>query len=287
MKFEDIRKIAVVGAGTMGAGIAQLAAQAGYNVLLYDLEAGALEKAKAKTTKNLDGAIKRGKISAEDKPAILDRMAYTSKFEDIKADVIIEAIVEKTQVKRDLFEKLIAQNAPDAIMATNTSSIPITRIAVGQQNPERFVGMHFFNPAHIMKLVEIISGAATAKETAALVYQLAEKMGKKPVNAKDAPGFIVNRVARHFYVEALQVAEEQVSDFETIDRLLEGQGFKMGPFTLMDLIGVDTNFSVTSSLFESFHYDEKFRPNRIQEQKVQAGHHGRKSGRGFYSYENE
>jgi 3-hydroxybutyryl-CoA dehydrogenase len=169
-------------------------------------------------------------------------------------------------------------------LATNTSSIPVTRIAAALPHPERVVGMHFFNPAHIMKLVEVISGAATHPNVAQVVYDLSLQLGKTPVMAQDAPGFIVNRVARHYYVESLKVLEENVASFETIDELMEATGFKMGPFRLMDLIGVDTNFNVTSSMFESFHKDSKFRPSRIQQQKVDAGHWGKKTGKGFYEY---
>jgi 3-hydroxybutyryl-CoA dehydrogenase len=175
-------------------------------------------------------------------------------------------------------------NSPSTIMASNTSSIPITQIGAGLQRPENLVGMHFFNPAYIMKLVEVISGASTQNHVATKVYNLAKQMGKVPVMAKDSPGFIVNRVARHYYVEALKILEENVCDNEGIDRLMESSGFKMGPFRLMDLIGVDTNFSVTTSMYHSFHQDGKFRPSRIQQQKVDAGHHGRKSGKGFYEY---
>ena len=188
------------------------------------------------------------------------------------------------QVKIDLFSKLEEINSESTIFATNTSSIPITQIGAGLRFPNRLVGMHFFNPAHIMKLVEVISGVATDQNVAVTIKQLAEKLGKKAVMAKDSPGFIVNRVARHFYVESLKIAEEGVADFEAIDKLVESSGFKMGPFRLMDLIGVDTNFSVTTSMFESFHYDPKFRPSRIQQQKVDAGHHGKKTGKGFYEY---
>ncbi|HSI89893.1 MAG TPA: 3-hydroxyacyl-CoA dehydrogenase NAD-binding domain-containing protein, partial [Adhaeribacter sp.] len=186
--------------------------------------------------------------------------------------------------KHSIFSELASINTDDTILASNTSSIPITRIAAKVPNPERVVGMHFFNPAPVMKLVEVISGAATSPEIAETIKQLAVKLGKTPVMANDSPGFIVNRVARHFYVEGLKVLEENVASVETIDKLMQASGFKMGPFQLMDLIGVDTNFSVTSSMFEAFHYDAKFRPSRIQQQKVDAGHHGRKTGKGFYDY---
>lgn len=284
MKLEDIQTIAIVGAGTMGSGIAQLSAMAGYQTLLYDLDAAQLEKANASIAKNLDKGIERGKVTEAQKNQALEKLQLTDNLNDLVAEVVVEAIVERLEPKVELFRKLSHQNKASTILATNTSSIPITRIAAQIDHPGRVVGMHFFNPAHIMKLVEVISGAATSQEVAQTVFQLAEKMGKKPVMAKDAPGFIVNRVARHYYVEGLKVLEENVTDHETIDALLEASGFRMGPFRLMDLIGVDTNFSVTTSMFESFHYDSKFRPSRIQQQKADAGHHGRKAGIGFYDY---
>lgn len=282
--LSDIKTIGIIGAGTMGSGIAQLTAQAGYTTILYDINTAQLDVAQKLIGKNLNKAIEKGITTAETKKLAENNLTYTSNFNDLKADLFIEAILEKLEPKIDLFIKLAAQNKAETILATNTSSIPITRIAAAIDNPGRVVGMHFFNPAHIMKLVEVIAGAATDAHVAETVYALAEKLGKKPVHAKDAPGFIVNRVARHFYVESLKVLEEQVAGHEDIDTLLEATGFKMGPFRLMDLIGVDTNFSVTSSMFESFHYDSKFRPSRIQQQKVDAGHHGRKSGQGFYKY---
>lgn len=284
LKIDDIHKIGVVGAGTMGAGIAQIAAGAGYQVIVFDKNEQALENAKQSINQNLDGAIERGKLKPEQREEILNRIYYTDYFREVKAEVIIEAVIEKLDIKQDIFRHLADVNAPDTILATNTSSIPITQIAFGIQNPERVVGMHFFNPAHIMKLVEVISGASTAPEVAETIKKLAENMGKTAVMAKDAPGFIVNRVARHYYVEGLKILEENVADVETIDGLMEATGFKMGPFRLMDLIGVDTNFSVTSSMFEQFHKDGKFRPSRIQQQKVDAGYHGRKTSRGFYEY---
>jgi 3-hydroxybutyryl-CoA dehydrogenase len=284
MNVSEIKKVAIIGAGTMGLGIAQVFAQKGFDTKLFDLHENALEKAKSRISKNLDGAVKRGKLTEAEKVAAENRIIYTTEFSELKADFILEAILEKVDLKVDLFKRLHELNGADVVFATNTSTIPITQIGAQIPNPERLVGMHFFNPAHIMKLVEVISGAATSNEIAQLTYNLAAHLGKKPVMAKDAPGFIVNRVARHFYVESLKVLEENVTDHEGIDKLLESSGFKMGPFKLMDLIGVDTNFSVTSSMHASFHGDSKFRPSRIQEQKVFAGHNGRKSGKGFYDY---
>lgn len=279
-----IRTIAIIGSGTMGSGIAQMAAACGYGTLLYDLNEESLKKARSIIDKNLEGGLKRNKITEEEKKNTLDRIKTVSDINELKADLVIEAIVEQLEPKVQVFKKMHEINGSECILATNTSSIPISKIAANIPHPKRVVGMHFFNPAHIMKLVEIILGAATDKKIAETVFNLAEEMGKKAVYAKDSPGFIVNRVARHFYVESMKVLEEQVATHEQIDRLIENNGFRMGPFRLMDLIGVDTNFSVTSRMFESFHYDSKFRPSRIQEQKVNAGLHGRKSGEGFYKY---
>lgn len=281
----EIKNIAVVGSGTMGLGIAQVSAMAGYNTLLFDINEEAVNKAKTIIENNLSKAVEKGKLDADKKQPTLDRITFTTNFADLKAEFIIEAIVERLDVKQKLFNDLAAQNADDCILATNTSSIPITQIAAGIPNPKRVVGVHFFNPAHIMKLVEIVSGADTDPAIAKLSKELVEKMGKTAIMAKDSPGFIVNRVARHFYVEGLKVLEENVTDHETIDSLVESFGFKMGPFSLMDLIGVDTNFSVTSSMYNLFYQDGKFRPSLIQQQKVYAGHHGRKTGKGFYNYE--
>jgi len=284
MDLSSIKSIGVIGAGTMGSGIAQIAAMAGYTTKLFDINADAVKKAKQAINKNLEKGIEKGKVTAVQKEEALSNLSFSNELTDLKADFIIEAVIEKLEVKHDIFSQLEEINSEETILATNTSSIPITQIAAKLKRPHNLVGMHFFNPAHIMKLVEVISGASTDQKVAAVTKELAEKLGKKAVMAKDSPGFIVNRVARHFYVEGLKIAEEGVADFEQIDRLIESSGFKMGPFRLMDLIGVDTNFSVTTSMFESFYYDAKFRPSRIQQQKVDAGHHGRKSGRGFYEY---
>lgn len=284
MTLDQINKVGVIGAGTMGQGIAQICAMAGLEVILYDLNEQSLKTAVAQIETNLNKGIDRGKVTVQQKDQSLSKISVINELELLKCDLIIEAIVEDLEVKRKLFLKLEEINDQQTIFATNTSSIPITRIASVLKYPERFVGMHFFNPAHIMKLVEVISGASTNGEVASLIYELAIKLGKVPAMAQDAPGFIVNRVARNYYVEGLKILEEGVANVESIDRLLEASGFKMGPFKLMDLIGVDTNFSVTTSMFNAFHQDPKFRPSRIQEQKVDAGYHGRKSGKGFYDY---
>jgi 3-hydroxybutyryl-CoA dehydrogenase len=278
-------KVIIIGSGVMGSGIAIESIRAGYSTLLYDINAEALTKAESYIHQQLDKAQSIGKISEQNRLNALELLQFSHQFEDLQADFILEAIVEKLPVKQDLFAKLEAQNSENCIFATNTSSIPITQIARGLKHPERLVGVHFFNPAHIMKLVEIISGAATDESVAQKAYDWALKLGKTAVYAKDAPGFIVNRVARHFYVESLKALEEQVGDFEQMDRLMRAAGFKMGPFELMDLIGVETNYSVTQSMFEQFQYDSKFRPSRIQKQKVDAGFHGRKTKKGFYTYE--
>lgn len=283
---EQIKKVAVVGAGTMGQGIAQVCAMKGFQVLLFDIDTSMLDKAFSNIEKNLLKGIEKGKVTEAIKELALNNISLCNKDSEIIADLIIEAIVENLEIKQGLFKKLEEINSENTILASNTSSIPITRIAAGLRRPENFVGMHFFNPAHIMKLVEVISGASTDHVVADTIYQLANDLDKTPVHAKDAPGFIVNRVARHFYVEGLKVLEEGVSDIKGIDRLIESSGFKMGPFRLMDLIGVNTNYSVTESMFNAFHQDSKFRPSRIQQQKVDAGHYGRKSGKGFYDYSN-
>jgi 3-hydroxybutyryl-CoA dehydrogenase len=283
--MQQILTIGIAGAGTMGAGIAQVTAQAGYQTVLFDVNQQVLDKAQAGLDKGLSGLVAKGKMTEADKTTILGRILFTTNVEQLKADLIIEAIIEKLDIKQQLFQQLAGINGDHAILATNTSSIPVTQIASKIPNPSRVLGIHFFNPAPIMKLVEIILGVETDPALAQQCKTLIEQMGKTCVMAADAPGFIVNRVARHYYVEGLKIAEEKVADIPTIDALMESSGFKMGPFRLMDLIGVDTNFSVTSSIYNLFHQDGKFRPSRIQQQKVDAGHYGRKTGRGFYKYE--
>ncbi len=280
-----IQTLAVVGAGTMGLGIAQLGIQHGLPTVLFDLSTTALEKAQSTIAGGLAKLVDKGKLSAEARAAALARLVTTTNLNDVKADCIIEAVVERLEVKHLLFQQLAELNDLTTILASNTSSLPITQLAAPVPQPERVVGMHFFNPAPLMPLVEIIAGVATAPAVADAVEALALYLGKTPVRAADAPGFIVNRVARPYYVESLKIVEENVASFAVVDELLEASGFRMGPFRLMDLIGVDTNFSVTSAMFQSFHWEGRFRPSRVQQQKVDAGHHGRKSGRGFYNYE--
>jgi len=279
-----IKTVGVIGAGTMGLGIAQVAAMAGYPTILFDTNPSTVEVAFNTIEKNLDKGIEKGKVDLELKQKTLRNLTAANELAQVKADLIIEAIVEKLEVKQQVFAQLEEANNEHTILATNTSSIPITQIAATLKRPENVIGLHFFNPAHIMKLVEIISGASTGDRAIERITEFTKKIGKTPVMAADSPGFIVNRVARQYYVEGLKTLEEKVASVEGIDRLLEASGFKMGPFKLMDLIGVDTNFSVTTSMFNAFHQDAKFRPSRIQQQKVDAGHWGRKTGKGFYEY---
>jgi 3-hydroxybutyryl-CoA dehydrogenase len=284
MTLDSIKTIAVIGAGTMGQGIAQVCADAGYKVLLYDVQSEVITRGILAIKKNVEALVEKGKITAERKDSLLANIHLASDFRLLQVDLAIEAVVEKLDVKQKIFVELEKLNGKNCILATNTSSIPVTQIASALKYAGRFAGLHFFNPAPVMKLVEIIKGAETDDETMETLGGFAKKLSKQVVFVQDSPGFIVNRVARHYYVESLKILEENVTDFKTIDLLLRSSGFKMGPFELMDMIGVDVNFSVTTSMFNSFHHDPKFRPSRIQQQKVDAGHHGRKTGKGFYEY---
>jgi 3-hydroxybutyryl-CoA dehydrogenase len=279
-----IKKIAVIGSGIMGQGIAQVCAAAGYQILLYDIQSELIRTAISGLHKNLESLVEKGKISANEKEGILNRISSVSDFRQLQVDMVIEAVIEKLEVKQKIFQELEKINDKDCIFATNTSSIPVTRIGSVLKHPNRFAGLHFFNPAPVMKLVEIIRGAATADATTQLLIAFSKQLNKQCVLAQDSPGFIVNRIARHFYLESLKIAEEQVADFKSVDTIMRSTGFKMGPFELMDFIGIDVNFSVTTSMYHSFHEDPKFRPSRLQQQKVDAGHLGRKTGKGFYEY---
>jgi 3-hydroxybutyryl-CoA dehydrogenase len=278
--------VAVIGAGAMGAGIAQIAAVAGHPVLLLDLKPGAAASAIAGIRATLAKLADKGKLSAAAADAAGARLQVaenTSALADVA--LVVEAVVERLDVKRALFAELEGIVGPHCILASNTSSISITAIAAGLQRPQRVLGMHFFNPAPLMALVEVVSGLATDPALAQAVHELAAAWGKSPVHTKSTPGFIVNRVARPYYAEALSLLGEQAADSATLDAVMrEAGGFRMGPFELMDLIGHDVNHAVTRSVFEAYYNDPRFVPSLIQQQLVDAGYLGRKTGRGFYVY---
>lgn len=280
-----IKTIGVCGAGTMGSGIAQVAAMGGYPTLLYDVDEKMLAKGKSAIEQNLHVLAEKNKLLSTERDAVLGRLSYSAGIRDCRADLLIEAIVEKPEVKKELFVRLAENNGPDAIIASNTSSLSLTMLAAGIPQPGRFIGMHFFNPAPLMKLVEIVTTPATDDRVTQAVAAAATQMGKTPVLCRDSPGFIVNHVARPYYLEALRLVEEGLADIETVDTLLEAAGFRMGPFRLMDLIGNDVNYAVSCSVYEAMGRPERLRPSPIQEQKVKEGALGRKTGKGYYGYE--
>ena len=277
--------ICVCGAGTMGSGIAQVAAQSGFQTILYDLNSAILEKASGAIEKALQILVGKEKILSSEKDAVRQRIQFTSSLQDCVGDIVIEAIAEKTELKIELFNQLGKMNKADCIYATNTSSLSINNIASRTKNSDRVIGMHFFNPPTILKLVEVVNSDFTSKETTGTIIDLSRQMGKIPVVCKDSPGFIVNRIARPYYIEALRLMEENLSDFTTTDSLMEATGFKMGPFKLMDLIGNDINYAVSYSVYEQLQKPERLKPSAIQKEKVEKGELGRKSGTGYYSYQ--
>jgi 3-hydroxybutyryl-CoA dehydrogenase len=280
-----LKIIGVCGAGTMGSGIAQVSAMAGYATILYDVDTGMVGKARSGIEKNLSILTEKKKITEADQQAISERLTFTNDIHACIADLIIEAIVERPDIKLDLFFRLAANNRPDTILASNTSSLSLDALAENIPGPERFAGMHFFNPAAVMKLVEVVRTKYTAAATADTVMQVARTMGKTPVLCNDSPGFIVNHVARPYYLEALRLLEAGLSDKETIDSLMESTGFRMGPFRLMDLIGNDINYAVSQSVYESLGKPERLKPSSIQRRMVEEGNLGRKTGKGYYPYE--
>jgi 3-hydroxybutyryl-CoA dehydrogenase len=279
-----INTVCVCGAGTMGSGIAQVAAQSGFYTILYDLNGEMLEKARASITASLQSLLMKGKLDADERENIVQRIQYTGDIHSCIADVFIEAIAEKTDLKVALFNQLAEMNHSESIFATNTSSLSVTAIAEQTKNPERVIGMHFFNPAPLMKLVEIVRTAHTNDQTSDTIKELASGFSKIAVFCKDSPGFIVNRVARPYYVESLRLVEDGRSNFAQVDTLLEATGFKMGPFRLMDLIGNDINYAVSCSVYEQMGEPERLKPSYIQQQKVLSGELGKKSGKGYYDY---
>jgi 3-hydroxybutyryl-CoA dehydrogenase len=279
-----IQTICVCGAGTMGSSIAQAASQHQFHVILFDVNTDMPGKAKSAIQSNLQTLVQKNKITAETASDILSRIQFVSDINDCLADLVIEAIVEKPEVKVALFNQLAEVNHSETVFATNTSSLSVTEIAKKVKHPERVAGMHFFNPATIMKLVEVVATPFSNQQTIDAITQTARQMDKTPVLCQDSPGFIVNHVARPYYLEALKLAEQRVTDFQTIDTLLEATGFKMGPFRLMDLIGNDINYAVSCQVYEALGKPERLQPSSIQKEKVENNHLGRKTGKGYYEY---
>jgi 3-hydroxybutyryl-CoA dehydrogenase len=279
-----IQTLCICGAGTMGSGIAQAAAQSGIYSILFDLNTEVLQKAEAAIHKNLQLLVDKQKITTGQKEQVLGNLIFTSDINHCIADVMIEAIVEKPEAKIALFNQLAEMNHSETIFATNTSSLSVSQLQQQIMQPQRVAGMHFFNPATIMKLVEVVKGNETNNETIEQLMALAKQMNKTPVLCKDAPGFIVNRVARPYYIESLKLLEDGVANIETIDALMEASGFKMGPFKLMDLIGNDINYAVSCSVYEQMGRPKRLAPSPIQQEKVESGKLGKKTGEGYYKY---
>ena len=279
-----ITSIAVAGAGTMGSGIAQITAQHGFRTILFDPNITVLNKAATNIEKNLAYLVNKNSLTAQQQQVIFNRILFTASISDCIADLIIEAIVEKADVKIDLFNQLATLNSTQTIFASNTSALSISLLQQAIPHPQRMAGLHFFNPAPVMKLVEIVQGDQTNTATIEALSALCVQLNKTAVICKDAPGFIVNRVARHYYLEAMELVAQGIASIETVDTIMEASGFKMGPFKLMDLIGLDVNLAVSQSIYEALGQPERFTPAKAQINKVAAGDLGRKTGRGFYEY---
>lgn len=283
-----MKKVAIIGAGTMGSGIAQVAAIAGCSVKLYDLKIEALQNAQNSLEKIMDRLVEKGKIDQKEKQRIEDNIEYVDTLKKLKdSEWVIEAIVENLDIKKNVLSTLEKFVSDTCIIATNTSSLSVASIASSLEKPERCIGIHFFNPAPLMKLVEVIPAIQTSEETLQTSVKTIKYWGKTVAVTKDTPGFIVNRVARPFYGEALRIYEEGIASFAEIDHIMKEEGgFKMGPFELMDFIGNDVNYTVTETVFEAFYYDPRYKPSFTQKRFAEAGYLGRKSGKGYYNYSN-
>ena len=280
----QIKTVCICGAGTMGSGIAQVCATAGYLTVLYDVDDLKIQTARTTTDDNLKRLVEKQKISQSDHERIFQRIKFTSNIYDCVSDLVIEAIIEKPGPKISLFHHLLEINSRQTIFATNTSSLSVTNIAEASKHPENIIGLHFFNPAPLMKLVEVIKTKYTSEELIKAAVSFVTAINKTPVVCKDSPGFIVNRVARPYYIESLRLVEEGKAGFETIDKILEHRGFKMGPFKLMDIIGNDINYAVSCSVYEQLKKPERLKPSAIQNEKVEKGALGKKTGTGYYDY---
>ncbi|MEA1849710.1 3-hydroxyacyl-CoA dehydrogenase NAD-binding domain-containing protein [Chryseobacterium sp. MHB01] len=281
-----MKNVGIIGAGTMGIGIAQVAATNGCKVWIYDANAKQVETATVGLEKTLTKLVDKEKISAEKMTEILNNISIATELKDFKdCELIIEAIIENKEIKTKVFTELEKHVSESCVIGSNTSSISITSLGAELQKPERFIGIHFFNPAPLMPLVEVIPSLLTEKSLAGKIYNLMKDWGKTPVIAKDIPGFIVNRIARPYYGEALRIVEENIATVEQVDEAMKTLGnFRMGPFELMDLIGVDVNFSVTKTVYNEYFYDPKYKPSLLQQRMSEAKLHGRKTGKGFYDY---
>jgi 3-hydroxybutyryl-CoA dehydrogenase len=282
--MQQIKTICVCGAGTMGTGIAQLCVQSGYSTLLFDVQEEVLLRSKNAMQENWNSLLVKGKISQTELDQFESLLTLSSNINDCVADLLIEAIVEKLSVKLDLFQQLAAINSMKTIMVSNTSSISINTMAMKLEDPFRFAGLHFFNPATHMKLVEIVKGDLTSEAVIKILQEVTVRFGKTAVVCKDSPGFIVNRVARHYYLESLFLLEQEKVDIATIDQILEATGFKMGAFRLMDLIGIDINYHVSYIIWEDLGKPKRLLPSILQQQKIEQNNLGKKTGEGFYKH---
>jgi 3-hydroxybutyryl-CoA dehydrogenase len=283
-----IKTVGIVGSGTMGAGIAQTCAQNGFFVLLYDINDTIVQKALDGITKRLQRLVEKGKITEKEFKESMDRIETCTELSEMKrCDLVIEAVPEKLNLKKEVFRKLDEICSEETILVTNTSSFSVTDIASVTNMPRRVAGLHFFNPAPLMPLVEVVKGIRTSEKIVNTLNQFVLSLRKEPVTCEDTPGFIVNRIARPFYNEALKIAGERLATIEQIDRIMKKAGnFKMGPFELQDLIGIDVNFSTTESVYQGFFGEGRFRPHYLQQRMLQSGKIGRKVGEGYFRYEN-